>query len=184
MKTEKPIVIRKSNNGDLSTVLDIERRAFGNDKEAELVAELLRDPTSVPRLSLLASVDGQSVGHILFTAVTVNDAENEVRASILAPLAVVPDMQGRGIGGELIKEGLRLLKASGVELVFVLGHPGYYPRFGFQPAGREGLDAPYPIPQEHANAWMVQELKAGVIQTFEGRVQCSDALTRPEHWRE
>ena len=184
MKEEELMIIRESTRDDLNTVLDIERRAFGNDKEAELVSGLLHDPSAVPRLSLLALIDGRCAGHILFTAVTVTGLENTITASILAPLAVLPDMQSRGIGGELIKEGLRLLKTSRVDLVFVLGHPDYYPRFGFQPAGRLGLDAPYPIPEEHANAWMVQELTVGVIRTIDGRIQCADSLNRPEHWRE
>lgn len=178
------MIIRESTSDDLNTVLDIERRAFGNDKEAELVSNLLHDPSAVPKLSLLASIDGRCVGHILFTSVTVTGLENTITASILAPLAILPDMQSRGIGGELIKEGLRLIKASGVDLVFVLGHPEYYPRFGFQAAGRLGLDAPYPIPEEHANAWMVQEMTAGIIGTIEGCVQCADSLNQPEHWRE
>ena len=184
MKKEELMIIRESTSDDLNTVLDIERRAFGYDKEAELVSDLLHDPSAIPRLSLLASIDERCVGHILFTAVHVTSVENTVTASILAPLAILPDMQGRGIGGELIKEGLCVLKASGVDLVFVLGHPDYYPRFGFQAAGRLGLDAPYPIPEEHANAWMVQEMKAGVISTIEGSVQCADSLNQPEHWRE
>ena len=184
MKEEELTIIRESTSDDINAVLDIERRAFGKDKEAELVSELLHDPSAVPRLSLLASIDGRCVGHILFTAVTVTGSENTITASILAPLAILPDMQSRGIGGELIKEGLRLLKTSRVDLVFVLGHPDYYPRFGFQAAGRLGLDAPYPIPEEHANAWMVQELTVGVIGTIEGQIQCADSLKRPEHWRE
>jgi len=169
---------------DLNTVLDIERRAFGYDKEAQLVSDLLDDPSAGPKLSLLASIDGRYVGHILFTAVCVSGTAQPVAASLLAPLAVVPEAQNRGIGGTLIKEALRLLGQSGVGLVFVLGHPDYYPRFGFQPAGRLGFDAPYPIPEEHADAWMVQELRDGVIGTVAGRVKCADALNRPEHWRE
>jgi putative acetyltransferase len=178
------LIIRESTSEDINTVLDIERRAFGYDKEAKLVSDLMLDPSAVPRLSLLASIDGRCVGHILFTAATVTGVENTVTASILAPLAILPDMQGRGIGGKLVKEGLRLLKASRVDLVFVLGHPDYYPRFEFQAAGRLGLDAPYPIPEEHANAWMVQELTIGIIRTIKGNVQCADSLNQPEHWRE
>jgi putative acetyltransferase len=71
-----------------------------------------------------------------------------------------------------------------VDLVFVLGHPAYYPRFGFSPAGARGLDAPYPIPQKNAEAWMVRELRPGVIGDCSGRVICADALADPEYWRE
>jgi putative acetyltransferase len=96
----------------------------------------------------------------------------------------VPDAQKQGIGGKLIRQGLELLSVSRVDLVFVLGHPEYYPRFGFTPAGRLGFEAPYPIPDKHANAWMVQALRPGVIDTASGKVICADALNKPEYWRE
>jgi putative acetyltransferase len=69
-------------------------------------------------------------------------------------------------------------------LVFVLGHPDYYPRHGFEPAGPQGLDAPYPIPAAHEDAWMVLALRPGVIGKLRGRVVCADALDKPEYWRE
>lgn len=177
------MMIREGTRDDLYTVLDIERRAFGYDKEAQLVSDLLGDPSADPKLSLLASIDGRCVGHILFTAATITGTQIPVSAAILAPLAVLPDVQGRGVGGSLVKEGLRLIKASGVGLAFVLGHPGYYPRYGFEPAGRLGFDAPYPIPEIHADAWMVQEMGNGIFGKVAGRVNCADTLMRPEHWR-
>jgi putative acetyltransferase len=76
------------------------------------------------------------------------------------------------------------LSESGVELVFVLGHPDYYPRYGFKPAGVLGYEAPYPIPDEQADAWMVQELRPGVIDSVSGKVICADVMNQPEHWRE
>ena len=178
------MIIHEATSDELNTVLDIERRAFGHDKEAQLVSDLLSDSSADPTLSLLASINDRCVGHILFTSVTITGSKTPITASILAPLAVLPDAQGQGVGGALIKEGVRLLKASGVDLVFVLGHPGYYPRHGFRTAGRLGIDAPYPIPEEHADAWMVQALTEGVIGSVAGRVQCAETLNRPEHWRE
>jgi len=71
-----------------------------------------------------------------------------------------------------------------VELVFVLGHPEYYPRTGFTPAGVLGYEAPYHIPEEHADAWMVKALCPGVIGRIKGAVKCSDILNQPEHWGE
>ena len=103
---------------------------------------------------------------------------------ILAPLAVIPDDQSKGIGGRLITEGMRRLAASGVDQVFVLEHPGYYPRFGFHPAGLHGLAASYPIPAENADAWMVQDLGSGLLGQVHGRVICADALDKPEYWVE
>lgn len=179
--------IRTTTESDLAAVLNVETEAFGHEKEAKLVDGLLHDPTAAPLLSLLAFEDEEPVGHILFTKVRIVDGEGSectISAAILAPLAVVPLAQGKGVGGKLIEEGLRLLKERGVELVFVLGHPGYYPRHGFRPAGVLGFEAPYPIPEKHAAAWMVQELRPGVIGGITGRVACADALDRPEHWRE
>jgi putative acetyltransferase len=68
--------------------------------------------------------------------------------------------------------------------VFVLGHPEYYPRFGFRPAGALGMDAPYPIPERHADAWMVQALRPGLLGQVRGTVRCADTLNDPRHWRE
>ena len=177
--------IRKTTESDLNDVLFVETEAFGYDKEANLVKALLHDSSAMPVLSLLAFDDQEKpVGHILFTKVRITEVEDTGSAAILAPLAIIPDEQAKGIGGALIKEGLKLLSESGVDLVFVLGHPGYYPRHGFKPAGALGFEAPYPIPAEHADAWMVQELRPGVIGTLSGKVVCADELNKPEHWRE
>lgn len=176
--------IRESAESDLNDVLRVESLAFGHDKESELVRGLLGDPSALPLLSLLAFKDGQAVGHILFTRVGLTGAQETVSASILAPLAVIPDAQGQGVGGILIKEGLKRLSETDVDLVFVLGHPEYYPRFGFKSAGSLGFEAPYPIPEEHADAWMVQELRPGVIGSVRGKVVCAETLSQPEHWRE
>lgn len=161
--------------------------AFGREKGPEiaaLVKGLMGDDSATPVLSLKAVEDNRILGHILFTKVKIRGAERSVSARILAPLAVLPEVHGKGIGGALIKAGLERLKASGVDLVFVLGHTDYYPRSGFAPADVRGFGAPYPIPEAHAGAWMVQALSEGVIGRVRGTVQCSKALDRPEHWRE
>lgn len=179
--------IVKSTELDLSDVLHVEKQAFGNDKGSEivnLVNGLLNDPSAMPLLSLIAVNDDQAIGHILFTKARITYSKESISAAILAPLAVIPDAQSQGVGGQLIKEGLKLLSESGVELVFVLGHPEYYPRHGFKPAGSLGFEAPYPIPDEHANAWMVQELRPGLIGSVRGKITCADVLNQPEHWRE
>jgi putative acetyltransferase len=176
--------IRLAQETDLEDVLSVERAAFGEDAEAELVRNLLCDASAEPSLSLLAFQDDRAVGHILFTAARLSGPSTPPKISILAPLAVVPDAQNRGIGGKLIERGLQRLSESGVDLVFVLGHPAYYPRHGFEPAGRLGLTAPYLIPEKDANAWMVQALREGVIGSVRGKVLCADALNRAEYWRE
>ena len=176
--------IRKATEADLEQVLHVEREAFGHGKEADLVDELLADPTAKPLLSLLAVKGEQAVGHVLFTTVRLSGSEKNISAMILAPLAVVPEAHRQGVGSRLVQRGLELLTQDGVELVFVLGHPTYYPRFGFEPAGRLGFEAAYPIPDVHADAWMVQALQPGIMGSVHGKVVCADALTRPEHWRE
>ena len=178
------LLIREAVETDLNDVLQIERLAFGYEKEADLVRELLHDPSAKPVLSLLAFQKDRALGHILFTTAQLSGSQDSASIVILAPLAIVPDAQKQGIGGKLIEKGLELLSKSGVDLVFVLGHPEYYPRYGFKPAGNLGFEAPYPIPDVHANAWMVQALRSGVIGTVGGKVICADALDKPEHWRE
>lgn len=179
--------IRVSKESERSEVLNIHRIAFGEEKGsviAKLVDDLFDDETAMPILSLVAVDDGKLVGSVLYTKVQITQTEMPIEAQILAPLAIHPDEQNKGIGKQLINEGLNLLKASGTELVFVLGHPGYYPRCGFVPAGKLGFEAPHPIPEEHADAWMVQELNGGVIGKTTGKVKCSKVLNDPEHWRE
>lgn len=180
--------IRSTTASDVKDILRIHERAFGHDSEARLVEALLRDPSAEPRLSLLALDGACPVGHILFTRVRLSEPDNAIASAIagaiLAPLAVVPEAQKQGIGDGLITAGLDILTKSGTGLVFVLGHPGYYPRHGFAPAGQHGLLAPYPIPPEHADAWMVLALKPGLIGTVHGTVACCAELGRPELWRE
>lgn len=182
-----PVHIRPGTESDAPAIREVVLRAFDRserDEVAGLVSDLLADPTAQPVESLVAETeDGRLVGHVLFTSVQLIGAGHPVRAAILAPLAVHPNYQGRGIGGRLVMSGLDRLREAGVELVFVLGHPGYYPRFGFRPAGMFGLQAPYPIPAENAEAWMVCHLK-GDPAALKGRVKCADALNRPELWQE
>ena len=179
--------IRESIDADTPAIEKIHLKAFG-EKEgptiAELVIALFADETAKPILSLIAVEKENPVGHILFTKATIKETAKPVAAQLLAPLAVLPDFQGRGIGAQLIKQGLAHLKKSGVDLVFVLGHPDYYPRCGFTPAGVLGLNAPYPIAKENAPAWMVTGLTSGIIGKVKGTVQCCHEIDQPEHWRE
>jgi putative acetyltransferase len=180
------MIIRESTESDLSELLEVERQAFGIDEGpviTELVYGLLSDPTAKPLLSLIAVNDDRVIGHILFTKARLT-SDKSIAVSIMAPLAVVPDSQRQGVGGKLIAEGLKLLSESDVKLVFVLGHPDYYPRHGFKTAGSLGFEAPYPIPENVAGAWMVQELSPGFIGSVSGRVLCADVLDQPEHWSE
>jgi len=171
----------------MASILKIHLEAFGEEEGPEisnLVNELICDKTAMPILSLVAVKENKVIGHVLFTTAQLTRTEDSVSAQILAPLAVLPDEQSRGVGGLLIEEGLKQLHKSHVELVFVLGHPDYYPRYGFIPAGKLGYEAPYLIPPEHAEAWMVQELRSGIIGKVGGKVQCCEILNQPQYWRE
>jgi len=187
LKKDRILKIRSSQEFDRLEIEKIHKTAFGKAKGpviAELVNGLFDDQTAEPLLSLVAVKNKTIVGHVLFTKVNIAQSPILVSARILAPLAVLPEVQSTGVGGLLIKEGLDRLKKNGVDLVFVLGHPDYYPRSGFAPAGKWGFNAPYPIPEEHAGAWMVIELSSWIIGKAKGTVECSDVLNQPQHWRE
>jgi predicted N-acetyltransferase YhbS len=161
--------------------------AFGLSEGPEivqLIGDLLVDESAQPVLSLVATANQRVVGHVLFSTVRLTHPGEDVSAALLAPLALHPDFQSRAIGGQLVAEGLRQLSGSDVHLVFVLGHPGYYPRFGFSAAGSQGFLVPFHIPQKNADAWMVQELRPGVIVNTSGQVICADSLADPKYWRE
>jgi len=183
-KHEMNVTIREARPAELGRVLEINRLAFGSDIEAGLVRDLMEDPSAQPVLSLVAVQDNHAIGHILFSAVKLTGETSTPPMSILAPLSVVPEKQSQGIGGALIRAGLEHLSQTETALVFVLGHPGYYPRLGFQPAGCLGFEAPYPIAEKHADAWMVQALKPGALDGPSGHVECAEALDKPEYWME
>jgi predicted N-acetyltransferase YhbS len=182
-----PLDVRKAHPSDEAAILALVRTAFGEAEGgeiADLVVDLCRDPTAQPSLSLVAVSDKQIVGHILFTKVRLEGPRPDTPSSILCPLAVHPAKQNQGIGRRLIEEGLSHLRADGTALVFVLGHPGYYPRFGFTPAGARGFEAPYPVLPTNAEAWMVLALEPTTLAEASGRVVCADALDDPRHWVE
>lgn len=179
------LTIRKSLQSDLKDVMKVEEEAFASEEEAQLVGDLLVDESAKPLISLLAFVEEEAVGHILFTRSTIVGHENSVLTHILAPLAVKPDFQSRGIGSKLIHEGFKQLTQLNTALVFVLGHPEYYPKFGFLcNAESMGYPPTYPIPKENANAWMVKYLTNGAKNKFTGKVICADAMNKSEYWRE
>lgn len=184
---KESLEIRAAGPDEMPAIHELLTSAFGATEAPRIIRmvdEALADPSARPRLALMALRDGRVVGHILFTHAEVDTGDARIEASLLAPMAVHPDVQGQGIGGRLIAAGLEALEARGVGLVFVLGHPAFYPRSGFVPAGAHGFTAPYPIPVEHAAAWMVKALRPGLLEGVQGPVCCAPALDHPELWSE
>jgi len=181
------VQIRAAFETDTPAILDVVLSAFGNEQGQEivdLIIDLLKDRSAQPVISLVATINNRVLGHVLFTSTRLKQSQQIFSSAILAPLSVHSDYQNQGIGRKLIQGGLNQLQAIGVGLVFVLGHPGYYPKYGFVPAGTRGFEAPYQILPEHADAWMVRELQPGMIGSVQGQVECADTLNDPKHWRE
>ena len=172
---------RLATEAETDLVAEIHRRAFGQDEEADLTRALLDDPTAQQYYSILAFEGDRPAGHILFSSVAV-EPDAGITASILCPLAVAPDQQAKGVGSGLIRDGLERLTADGCDLVFVLGDPGYYGRFGFA-ACPAGLDAPFPLSSMYQAGWMCQAL-SDKGAAARGTVRCADVLNQPEFWTE
>jgi putative acetyltransferase len=129
---------------------------------------LRQSPAFVPGLSLVAVGGGRVVGHLLFTRIQIRSGETGTAALSLAPLAVLPARQRQGIGTALVKYGLAECRRLGHGIVVVLGHPAYYPRFGFIPAGTRGIRPPFGARPE---AFMVLELVPGALAGVRGEVE-------------
>jgi putative acetyltransferase len=134
-------IIRVERPRDVVGIRRVNELAFARPEEADVVDRLRQ--ADIPFLSLVAEDGGAIVGHVLFTPVIVDHGEQHVGQHVagmgLAPLAVTPERQRQGIGTLLVQRGLELLRADGCPFVIVLGHPGYYPRFGFARASLHGL---------------------------------------------
>lgn len=154
---------------DLVSVRAINEAAFGRSDEANLIDALRAE--GVVLTSLLAIVGDQPVGHILFSRMSVETTAGPVSAVALAPLAVLPAFQRRGIGGQLIRHGLEVLRGRDEKIVIVLGHPDYYPRFGFSSEKARPLESPF-APE----AFMALELTPGALNGICGKVKYAAAF--------
>lgn len=153
---------------DAPAISEVLLQAFAQDGESRLVNALRDDGNINPELSLVAVHDDRIIGHILFCPITIVSGTVETPALALAPLGVHQDYQCRGIGAALIEAGLEECRRLGHRIVIVVGHPGYYPRFGFTSARDSRITAPFPCRDE---VFMALPLKPGALDGIGGMVR-------------
>jgi putative acetyltransferase len=173
LRTPEPApvpILRPERAADAEAIGRLLRAAFEGPDEAAIV-ERIRS-RAAGYLALVAEIDGQLVGHIAFSPMTMEPDRPELGSFGLAPLAVLPEFQGQGIGSRLSEAGLAACRAAGARAVFVLGHPDYYARFGFALALDRGITCVYDAPK----AFMVLELEAGALDGVTGIARYHPAL--------
>ncbi len=163
--TLSDVSIRPERSGDEATIYEVNRQAFGREAEPKLVDALRALVAFIPELSLVAERAGRIVAHILFSRATIRTTGGEIPVLVLGPVAVLPECQNQGIGSQLIEAGLEDAREMGERIVVLIGHPWYYPRFGFKPARPLGIDYPTPIRDE---VFMVLELTSGALDDIRG----------------
>jgi len=164
------ISIREEEPGDISAIQAINERAFGQREEVDIVDRLRESCDEL--LSLVAECDGEVVGHILFSPVVTESERGAVRGMGLAPMAVLPEYQRKGIGTALAERGLEILRERSCPYVIVVGHPGYYPRFGFISASQRGIECQWPgVPD---GAFMILVLDESAMEGVAGVARYRD----------
>ena len=163
------MVIREEKLIDTDSIWNINAKAFETEAEANLV-NALRD-SGCTFISLVAETDNKAVGHILFTPVKLTGIENKLKLIGLAPMAVIEQHQNKGIGSKLVKAGIEHCKSKGYDAIVVLGHPSYYPKFGFVPSITYGIKSKYEVPDE---AFMVLELVPNSLNNYQGVIKYHD----------
>lgn len=158
--------IRIENTGSIAeraAIRTVNEAAFGSAYEADLVDQLRSSDYAL--ISLVAELESRIVGHIMFSRMWIKTSSGLLAALALAPVAVLPGHQRKGIGSLLVQRGLELSRGRDEEIVIVVGHPDYYPRFGFSSAKAKSLESPFP-----REAFMALELRLGVLDGIEGLV--------------
>jgi putative acetyltransferase len=160
------LTIRTETPEDTILVYHVNQEAFGQSQEADIVDKLRKRGALI--VSLVAVQDSEVVGHIAFSPVEITSDKSSFEAVALAPMAVLPLLQNKGIGSQLVLAGLQECRRLGREIIVVLGHPNYYPRFGFVPAIPKGIECEFEVPNE---AWMITELNEGALAGRQGKVR-------------
>jgi putative acetyltransferase len=169
MEGETQMQIRTETAQDYSQVFELNVKAFGNrEDESRLIERIRASEEFVPELSIVAEQDGAVVGHILLSRAKVLDGNHSQEVIVLAPIAVDPQMQRQGIGAALIREGTERSRQLGYEIILLIGHPGYYPQFGFTPARAYGLAlTQFTVPDE---VFQVYGLQEGALEKVKGEL--------------
>ena len=162
------VSIRAEKPSDYEDITMLHDLAFGQTDEGILVEKLRKNPKFVKDLSRVALFDNSVVGHILFFPVVIVDQDIRYPTLALAPMSVIPEFQEMGIGTSLVHDGLETAKRLGYQSVIVLGHPEYYPKFGFRPASGWNIKAPFEAPAE---AFMALELTPEALKNIRGTVE-------------
>ncbi len=162
------IQIRPEHKNDLSAISMINDMAFCQENEGDLVVKLRKNRNFIKELSLVACMGNEIIGHILFTKIIIKNEEEEFESLALAPMSVIPELQGLGIGSELIKKGLLKATKLGYESVIVLGHENYYPKFKFTPASQFQVSCPFEVPDAN---FMAIELQKESLENVSGCVE-------------
>ncbi len=154
------IEIREEHPDDVAAVRDLNRRAFGQDQESNIVDALRGSGAAL--LSLVATVNDRLVGHIMYSSAVIGDS---VTGAALGPMAVLPECQRQGIGSKLVEAGNQKLKDAGCPFIIVMGHADYYPRFGFRPASEHGIKCEWDVPDD---VFMLLVLDQAKVQGVSG----------------
>jgi len=163
------IEITEERPGDVVAIRDLNQRAFEQDQEANIVDALRSNGGAL--LSMVATVNGLVVGHIMYSPASVGS----LRGAALGPMAVLPELQRQGIGSKLVEAGNRQIEAGGCPFIIVVGHPGFYPRFGFKPARNRGITCEWNVPDD---VFMMMVLDEGELQGVSGVAKYRDQFSR------
>ena len=162
--------VRPEEPADALAIRTVNEAAFESSREADIVEALREKPDGL--VSLVAESEGQVLGHILFSPVSLV-GNSGLSLLGLGPMAVLPTHQRQGIGSTLVREGLNQCRKMGCSAVVVLGHPEFYPRFGFVPASRYGISCEYDVPEE---VFMLSELQPGSLRGARGKIIYNEAF--------
>lgn len=151
------LTIRKEESEDFESVFNLIEKAFESEQMSDhqehfLVERLRKSDAFIPELSMVAEIENRIVGHILLTKLKIKNEQDEFNSLALAPVSVLPEYQGKGIGGRLIKEAHKNAKELGYQSIVLLGHEKYYPKFGYKRADRFGIELPFEVPKENCMA--------------------------------